>query len=370
MNVKPCLVTEFYIKDANAFTTTQSGAGWYVNSQAMRGDWYQNTCIELLKSKCFIGWQYFRFQDDTDSNKGIVDGSGNEYTGMTTFMNELNEQVYHLCDFYDSKSRRPNLNTKTKVFTASADTYVIPGTTSTTNYGTATEMEIRNNARESNIREAFLKFDLTAVKDSLQYLKHAQLDVYCTASDATSRSVFVSGLTDSSWQELTLTGAVRNSNTNLTSVTNRLSSKKGTIATGNLSFDITTWVNDQVNNGVLSVKIHDLTLTSTSIKIASREYADQTKAPKLTLSFYDPKSTDFQSVNADANYQIYPNPATDLLTIQGSDIIETELLTLTGQSVKKSNLQQIELSALPAGIYLVKIKTTEGKLIVRKLIKN
>ena len=111
-NDKPCIVGEFYIKDVNIFSTTQSGAGWYVNNQASRGDFYQNTCLELLKNKCYIGWQYFKFQDDSDSNKGIVNGSGAEYADMTALMNELNQQVYHLCDFYDAKSRRPNYNTK------------------------------------------------------------------------------------------------------------------------------------------------------------------------------------------------------------------------------------------------------------------
>jgi len=369
-NDKPCIVTEFYIKDINVLPTTQSGAGWYVNNQAARGDFYQNTCLQLLKNKCFIGWQYFKYQDDSDSNKGMVNGSGTEYTGMTSLMNELNSQVYHLCDFYDSKNRRPGINTRTKVLPASADTYLIPGATSVTNYGTETELAVRNNARESNIQEAFLKFDFSAMKDSLKYLKHAQLDLYCTQTDASVRSIFVSGILDASWQELTLTGALRNANALWNTTNNRLDYQKSAIATGNLSFDVSTWVNEKSINGVVSFKIEDLTLTNTSIKIASKEYPDQTHQPKLTLTFYNSNPTDVNPAKNDIQHRISPNPATDNVTIVGNDVTETELLNLNGQLLFKTNLMRIDLSNLKKGLYLVRMKTDSGKSIIDKLLVN
>ncbi len=368
-NDKPCLVTEFYIKDVNIFSATQSGAGWYVNSQAMRGNWYQNTCIDLLKNKCYIGWQYFRFDDDTDSNKGIVNGSGTEYTDMTAFMSELNKQVYHLTDFYDSKSRRPAFNVKSTVKFPVADAYIIPGSTSTTNYGTATELEVRNNAREANIREAFFKFDLSSLKDTLKYLKHAQLDLNCTVSDATSRSVFVSGITDNNWQELTLTGALRNGNTNWSAVNNRLDFQKNVIPVGNLSFDVTTWVNDKNNNGIVTFKLHDLALTNTSIKVASHENADTRKWPKLTLSYYNSGSTAIPTVyNYNTENRLSSNPATNQVAILGADMKEVELLNLNGQLVYKSSEPAINLSPFSKGLYIVRISTTSGKNIINKLV--
>lgn len=369
-NDKPCLVTEFYIKDANVFSTAQSGAGWYVNSQTMRGNWYQNTCLDLLKSKCYIGWQYFRFEDDTDSNKGIVNSAGNEYTDMTAFMKELNKQVYHVCEFYDGKSRRPAAVSKTKTFSASQDAYIIPGTTSTTNYGTVAELEVRNNAREANIREAFFKFDLTSVKDSLKYLKHAQLDLYCTQSDATVRSIFASGLVDNNWQELTITGALRNANNEWKNSNNRLGSQKAVIAVGNLSYDVTTWIYDQKNSGMFSFKIQDLALTNSSIKIASREYSDSKMRPKLTISYYDIKSTDIKSVEKDAEFRIYPNPATSKIFIEGDNLLDIKILNLSGQTIYNCNSKEIDLSNFISGIYFVNIKTLDGRIIVRKLVKN
>ena len=367
-NDKPCIVGEFYIKDVNIFSTTQSGAGWYVNNQASRGDFYQNTCLELLKNKCYIGWQYFKFQDDSDSNKGIVNGSGAEYTDMTALMNELNQQVYHLCDFYDAKSRRPNYNTKVKTFTASQDVYVIPGTTSTTNYGTATELEVRNYNLESYRREAFFKFDLSALKDSLKYLKHAELDLTCTASDASVRSIFLTGLTDNSWNELTLTGAMRNASTDWSTGYNRLGYIKSAVATGLQSFDVTNWVADKTKNGLLSFKLMDLTNTTAAIKIASRRYADTTKTPKLILTYYDSSATDVQQLKNTSENRLSPNPASGSVSILGNDLAGVEMLNLNGQMIFRTNQTHIDLSSFPKGLYLVRINSTSGNSIVNKLM--
>lgn len=100
-NDHPCLVGEFYTKDINVFKIPQSGTGFYVNSQADRGKFYQNTCLQLLRNKCFIGWHYFRFIDNVDSNKGIVNTRKQEYTDMTRYMSELNYNVYSICNYYD-----------------------------------------------------------------------------------------------------------------------------------------------------------------------------------------------------------------------------------------------------------------------------
>lgn len=369
-NDKPCIVGEFYIKDINIFSTTQSGAGWYVNNQASRGDFYQNTCIELLKNKCFIGWQYFKFNDETDANKGIVNGSGVEYTGMTAFMNELNTQVYQLCDFYDTKSRRPNYNTVVKSIDASEDCYVIPGTTSTSNYGTATELEVRNYTLEANRREAFFKFDLSAFKDSLQYLKHAELDLTCTSSDASVRTVFVTGLLDNSWKELTLNGTMRNANTDWSNGYNRLGSVKTAVSTGLNAFDVTTWITDQSKSGVVSFKVMDLTNTTAAFKLASRRYSDPAKRPKLILTYYNVKNTGLQSVSITNENRLSQNPARNEVSILGNDISEVEMYNLNGQLLRKTKLPTLDISPYSKGVYVVRIKTTDNKNIINKLVIN
>lgn len=365
---KPCLVGEFYIKDINAFPISQSGAGWYVNSQAARGNFYQNTCLELLNNKCFIGWHYFRFQDDTDSNKGIVNAAGTEYTGMTTFMEELNKQVYRLCDFYDGQDRRPKLDLKFETVIATQDTYVIPGSTNTSNFGTSQELEVRYNATEANRREVFLKFDITALKSMLPYLKHAELEVNCTVSDQTSRYIFVSGLSDNAWQEMTLNGELRNPNSDWKNGYNRLSFQKGIVAQGFLKFDVTTWIFDQPKNVIVSFKIHDLTSTNSSIKIASKEHSNVEYRPKLKLTFED-NSTDLSTINQNFNlkYNLFPNPAKGSFTVEGDNFVQVEVVAINGQTVLFSNNNNVDVSRIKNGVYIAKIKNNVGESFYSKI---
>ena len=206
------------------------------------------------------------------------------------------------------------------------------------------------------------------MKDSLKYLKHAQLELYCTQSDAAVRSVFVTGLTDGSWNELTLTGALRNANGNWNNSNNRLDYQKSAIAVGNLTFNVSTWVGEQSHSGFISFKIQDLTLTNTAIKIASREYPDKILQPKLTLTFYNTNTTDVHTIITDIENRITPNPASDNLSIHGNDILGTEILNLNGQLLFKTNLMNIDLTSFKKGLYLVRMKTDSGKSIVNKLV--
>jgi hypothetical protein len=366
---KPCIVGEFYIKDINQQTVAQSGAGWYVNSQAHRGYFYQNTCIDLLKNKDFIGWHYFRYADDDDgSNKGIVNRSGVEYVDMTRYMEEFNEQVYRLCDFYDGVNRRPNLTTKTEMVVASEDTYLIPGASNTSNFGTAQEMEVRYNSTESNRREAYLKFDLSGIKLQLPYLKEAQLELSCTATDATARYVFASGISDTSWQETTLNGELRNPNADWKNGYNRLWFQKAVIAQGKLNFDVTTWIFDQ-QNGIVSFKIHDLNSTTSSIKIATKENSNVELRPKLKLTFWN-NATGLPTTTGivGKQYEPYPNPAKGGFSVKGNDVSQSELLSLKGQKILSVNTNNIDVSDLRNGVYLLKVRNNAGSYYFSKLI--
>lgn len=76
---KPFIVTEFYVKgaDANykgrAYTNTDGG-GWLVRTQRNRGEFYQNFCLRLLETRNCAGWMHFEYNDGyggtTDSNQG------------------------------------------------------------------------------------------------------------------------------------------------------------------------------------------------------------------------------------------------------------------------------------------------------------
>jgi hypothetical protein len=92
--------------------------------------------------------------------------------------------------------------------------------------------------------------------------------------------------------------------------------------------------------------------------------------------------------NARTEITFYPNPATDVLYITGQSAIEqvdiirsggttvsesatgSRALTTTGTTTGSRALTvSIPVGNLPAGIYLVKVKTAEG-IIIRKIIKK
>jgi len=69
-------------------------------------------------------------------------------------------------------------------------------------------------------------------------------------------------------------------------------------------------------------------------------------------------------------FEIYPNPATEILNISVPDKnLKVEILNLNGKIVKEQILrnkkEQIDISNLPKGYYLLKIKNTIKKLLIQ-----
>ncbi|RZK15244.1 MAG: agarase [Hymenobacter sp.] len=112
---KPFIVTEWYVKGADApGLANTAGAGWVVKTQADRGNFYQNFTLGLLESKNCVGWHWFKYQDNdptkigaepsnTDANKGIVDNTFQPYQPLLDKMQELNQQMYRLADYFDKR---------------------------------------------------------------------------------------------------------------------------------------------------------------------------------------------------------------------------------------------------------------------------
>ena len=103
---RPFVVSEFCIKGEDTGKDNTEGAGWIVRTQRERGLWYQNFTINLLRSKHCIGWDYFKYRDDIDVNKGILDGEYQPYPGFADAIQELHHAAYELVDRLDRGSRR------------------------------------------------------------------------------------------------------------------------------------------------------------------------------------------------------------------------------------------------------------------------
>lgn len=68
---------------------------------------------------------------------------------------------------------------------------------------------------------------------------------------------------------------------------------------------------------------------------------------------------------------LYPNPVNDVLNIETrEEILSVEVYALQGQKVLTSNQEQVNVSELPAGIYLVRIEDVNNNIATKKIIKN
>lgn len=86
----------------------------------------------------------------------------------------------------------------------------------------------------------------------------------------------------------------------------------------------------------------------------------------------EPLSTmDFTGENMAIN--IYPNPASSLISFTNSSLIESiEIYNLSGKLLLQfnKNRDDVNVSQLSNGMYLVKIKTQNNRQVIKKLIKK
>jgi hypothetical protein len=91
----------------------------------------------------------------------------------------------------------------------------------------------------------------------------------------------------------------------------------------------------------------------------------------ISLTFV-PAIASVSDVN-DFQFNIYPNPAKDVISFQSELPLErVEIFSLTGSKVlsQSNNVRQVEVGNLAKGIYILKASTVDGKVATQKLIKE
>ena len=80
-----------------------------------------------------------------------------------------------------------------------------------------------------------------------------------------------------------------------------------------------------------------------------------------------------QVVETQQNINIFPNPATDFVTIEAEGLQSVSLTDLNGKAISsqaaKGNSTQIDVSGLKAGIYLISAKTRSTSSLVKSILK-
>lgn len=67
---------------------------------------------------------------------------------------------------------------------------------------------------------------------------------------------------------------------------------------------------------------------------------------------------------------IYPNPTTDVITVNGYDIKMIQIFDLQGKIILSGTETTISMVSFPAGIYMLKAQTEDGNIYHAKVIKN
>ena len=75
------------------------------------------------------------------------------------------------------------------------------------------------------------------------------------------------------------------------------------------------------------------------------------------------------SETQDSELFIYPNPAKEKVTIEGIEATEVEVYNALGQRVKMvRGTNEINVSGLPEGVYLLRIADIEGRIFMEKVM--
>jgi hypothetical protein len=87
-------------------------------------------------------------------------------------------------------------------------------------------------------------------------------------------------------------------------------------------------------------------------------------------------TTATESINNYRNINIYPNPASDLLTLELGSVYGDylEIINIFGQTIHEQTLNQrgtvqIPISGVSTGLYLLKVHTEEGSAVKQIYIK-
>ncbi len=124
-----------------------------------------------------------------------------------------------------------------------------------------------------------------------------------------------------------------------------------------------TW--KSINDGLGDIRVWALTVSGTTL-LAGTEGSGVWKCPITN-------SIGIKELNSDDNISVYPNPTTGSFEISGRSVQTVEILSGQGQLLmtinSMNNLFKTDISALPAGLYFLKIYFGKG-MVVKKLIKE
>ncbi len=80
--------------------------------------------------------------------------------------------------------------------------------------------------------------------------------------------------------------------------------------------------------------------------------------------------TNIKETSLTTSVSVYPNPVIDILTVNSEIAVNTaRVFTLAGQTIKTVQGNEVDLSGVANGVYLLKISLEDGSVVTKKIIK-
>jgi len=100
---KPFFVTEFYAKAVDSGLPNKGGAGWLVPTQEDRAKFFENFTLALIEHPGCVGFHWFRYMDDADANKGLINANYQWYEPLRNSFYKVARDIYALREFMNGK---------------------------------------------------------------------------------------------------------------------------------------------------------------------------------------------------------------------------------------------------------------------------
>lgn len=155
---------------------------------------------------------------------------------------------------------------------------------------------------------------------------------------------------------------------------------------GTITPMVTIQINGSPTSGIIEILANDSALANAVTPLKSFMSADMIDDGSAVFTnmvgasasgLSGNRSYDFTTLSITetqlTHFSVYPNPATDFVNIQNSEVAiqKVEVYNMNGQLVlsQKNNLERIQVSKLQSGIYLMKLYTENASKTIKLLRK-
>ncbi|MEQ8706426.1 MAG: DNRLRE domain-containing protein [Phaeodactylibacter sp.] len=308
----------------------------------------------------------------------LQDRLGAEAVENITIPEQLTGDIYALLENWAGGGgfEQPDFDAALYV---SEDAYVRGGGDADTNFGSATQLAVKNNGEgHGNTRRSFIKFDLSSLSAPI-YDVRLRLNVSNDAPNPTQDVLYL--VPDDSWSEMAITY------NNQPAVGSMVGIQPVPPNGAWVEYDITTLVNDEMaGDGILSFRLSAEAEGANLHAYSAREESGLAAEPHLAYNFtpggtpdFDPCTvlpTSVESAENDAagpqpSFTLSPNPVREVLRIDfvHTPAAEVYVFKITGQLVRTlrkargASSLQVPVADLPGGLYLIRVGAETQRLL-------